>query len=68
MLAIETKNLTKKYKEKTVVNEMNIKINQGELFALLGTNGAGKTTIFNLISGIYNSDSGKMFLDGRLPS
>ena len=38
MLSIETKNLTKKFKEKTVVNGIELRINEGELFALLGTN------------------------------
>lgn len=37
---IETKDLTKKYKEKVAVNSLNLTINEGELFALLGTNGA----------------------------
>ena len=49
MLAIETNKLTKKFKEKTAVNEINLKINEGELFALLGTNGAGKTTTIKML-------------------
>ncbi len=50
MLSIETKNLTKKFKEKTVVNGIELRINEGELFALLGTNGAGKTTTIKMLS------------------
>ena len=42
MLAIETKNLTKVFKDRTAVNGIDLKINEGELFALLGTNGARK--------------------------
>ena len=44
MLAIETKKLTKIFKDKVAVNEIDLRIKQGELFALLGVNGAGKTT------------------------
>lgn len=42
MYSIEIENLTKKFKEKTAVNNVSLKIKQGDLFALLGTNGAGK--------------------------
>ena len=49
MLAIEVNNLTKKFKEKTAVNGISFQINKGELFALLGTNGAGKTTSIKMI-------------------
>ena len=44
MYCIETKNLTKKYKNLIAVNNLNLKIKKNELFSLLGTNGAGKTT------------------------
>lgn len=44
MIAIEIRNLSKNFKEKTAVNSLNLSIKQGELFALLGVNGAGKTT------------------------
>ncbi len=52
MYSIETSKLTKKFKEKVAVNEVDLKIKQGELFALLGTNGAGKTTIIKMLSGL----------------
>ena len=64
MFAIETKNLIKKYKEKTVVNEMNLKINQGELFALLGTNGAGKTTTIKMLSTLILPTNGEIKING----
>ncbi|MBE7011956.1 MAG: ABC transporter ATP-binding protein [Ruminococcaceae bacterium] len=60
MLAIEAKNLTKKYKEKTAVNSINLKINQGELFALLGTNGAGKTTTIKMLSTLILPTDGEI--------
>ncbi|MEE1075032.1 MAG: ABC transporter ATP-binding protein, partial [Acutalibacteraceae bacterium] len=64
MLAIEIKNLTKKYKEKTAVNGINLKINQGELFALLGTNGAGKTTTIKMLSTLILPTDGKIKING----
>ncbi len=64
MLAIETENLTKRYKEKTAVNGINLKINQGELFALLGTNGAGKTTTIKMLSTLILPTDGKIKING----
>ncbi len=45
MLAVETRNLTKKYKEVTALNGCDLQVEEGELFGLLGVNGAGKTTL-----------------------
>lgn len=64
MLAIETKNLTKKYKEMTAVNGVSLKINQGELFALLGTNGAGKTTTIKMLSTLILPTDGEIRING----
>ena len=64
MLSIETKNLTKKFKEKTVVNGIELRINEGELFALLGTNGAGKTTNINMISTLILPTDGENKING----
>ncbi len=58
MKAIETFNLTKKYGEKIVVNNLNIDINEGELFSLLGVNGAGKTTTIKMLSCLIKPTSG----------
>jgi ABC-2 type transport system ATP-binding protein len=49
MIAIQTDNLTKKYKDKYAVNALNLSVKQGELFALLGVNGAGKTTTIKML-------------------
>ena len=60
MIAIETKNLTKKFKDKLAVNEIDLTINEGELFALLGTNGAGKSTTIKMLSGLILPTSGNI--------
>ncbi len=64
MLAIETKNLIKKFKDKIAVNGVNLEINDGELFALLGTNGAGKTTTIKMLSGLILPTSGEIIIEG----
>ena len=64
MLSIETKNLTKKFKEKTVVNGIELRINEGELFALLGTNGAGKTTTIKMLSTLILPTDGEIKING----
>lgn len=63
MYSIETKNLIKKFKDKIAVNEVDLKINQGELFALLGTNGAGKTTTIKMLSGLILPTSGSIKIE-----
>lgn len=62
---IETKNLTKKFKDKTAVDSLDLKINRGELFALLGTNGAGKTTTIKMLSFLSEATSGEIVIDGK---
>ena len=64
MFAIETKNLTKKFKERIAVNEIDLKINQGELFALLGPNGAGKTTTIKMLSTLILPTDGEIKING----
>lgn len=63
-MAIEIKNLTKKFKDKVAVNNLNLKINDGELFALLGTNGAGKTTTIKMLSTLILPTSGDIKING----
>ena len=60
MYSIETKKLTKKFKDKIAVNGIDLSIKQGELFALLGTNGAGKTTTIKMLSGLILPTSGSI--------
>ncbi len=60
-----TQNLIKKYKQRTVVNDVSVELKQGEIVGLLGPNGAGKTTTFYMIVGLIKPFSGKVFLDDR---
>ena len=55
-MKIETHNLIKRYGEKTVVNDVNVEVEQGTIVGLLGPNGAGKTTTFYMIVGIIQPD------------
>jgi ABC-2 type transport system ATP-binding protein len=65
MEAIRMVNLTKKYKDLVAVDDLNLSIEQGELFALLGVNGAGKTTAIKLLSGLLKPTSGDAFVAGN---
>ena len=58
MNAIQTKELTRRYGEKTAVDALVLTVKQGELFALLGVNGAGKTTTVKMLSGLLAPTSG----------
>lgn len=58
MNAIQTKELTKRYGEKTAVDAVDLTVKQGELFALLGVNDAGKTTTVKMLSGLLAPTSG----------
>lgn len=65
MYAIETKKLTKKYNDKTAVNSLNLTVNKGELYALLGVNGAGKSTTIKMMSCLVPPTSGDALLLGN---
>ncbi|MFI3314207.1 MAG: LPS export ABC transporter ATP-binding protein [Rikenellaceae bacterium] len=64
-MRLHTKNLVKKYKNRTVVNEVSIEVNQGEIVGLLGPNGAGKTTTFYMTVGLIKPNGGQVFLDDQ---
>ena len=65
MEAIKTVDLTKKYKDLVAVDRLNLSIEQGELFALLGVNGAGKTTAIKLLSCLTKPTTGDAFIFGK---
>lgn len=62
-LTIHTKGLVKRYRNRTVVNDVSIEVRQGEIVGLLGPNGAGKTTSFYMVVGLIKPDEGEVFLD-----
>lgn len=59
---LKTENLTKSYGGKTALENLNLKVNPGEIYCLLGANGAGKTTTINLFLGFIEPDSGSAFV------
>ncbi len=64
-MQLRTENVVKIYRSRTVVKEVSVEVNQGEIVGLLGPNGAGKTTTFYMIVGIIKPYSGRVFLDDR---
>lgn len=63
-MIIEIENLEKSFKDVKAVDDISFKVKDGELFSFLGVNGAGKSTTINMISGILNKDSGKIYVCG----
>jgi len=62
-MVLRTENIFKKYKQRMVVNDVSVKVEQGEIVGLLGPNGAGKTTTFYMIVGLIKPFAGKVMLD-----
>lgn len=60
---IEAKELSKKFDGKLVLNKLNLKIEKGQIFCLLGANGAGKTITINLFLGFIRADNGKAYIN-----
>ena len=65
MKAIKTVGLTKRYKDTVAVDKLDLEIEEGELFALLGVNGAGKSTTVNMLSCLTKVSEGDAFIKGR---
>ncbi|MBQ7956551.1 MAG: ABC transporter ATP-binding protein [Clostridia bacterium] len=65
MKKLEVKNISKSFDGKPVLKDISIELNQGEIVCLLGVSGGGKTTLFNIISGLLTPDSGQILLDGK---
>jgi lipopolysaccharide export system ATP-binding protein len=64
-MKLSTENLVKKYRKRTVVNQVSIEVEQGEIVGLLGPNGAGKTTTFYMIVGLITPNQGRIFLEDK---
>ncbi|MDD5504265.1 MAG: LPS export ABC transporter ATP-binding protein [Candidatus Omnitrophica bacterium] len=65
MSRLKVENLAKSYNGRSVVNDINIEINRGEIVGLLGPNGAGKTTSFYMIVGLIRPDKGRIMFDDK---
>lgn len=62
---LEVRGLTKKFGALVAVNNLSFYVEEGEVLGLMGPNGSGKTTVFNLIMGEYKQDSGEVFFGGK---
>jgi ABC-2 type transport system ATP-binding protein len=65
---VDTKNLTKRYREKLAVNTLTLSVQQGEIFGFLGPNGAGKTTTILMLLGLTEPTSGELSVCGYNPT
>lgn len=65
MNQLKAEGLKKRYKSRTVVKDVSLEVNSGEVVGLLGPNGAGKTTCFYMIVGLISLDGGNISLDGQ---
>lgn len=63
-IIIQTHNLTRRFAELTAVNQLNIEVFRGEIFGLVGPDGAGKTTTLRLICGLLDPTEGQVLIDG----
>ncbi|HTB31741.1 MAG TPA: LPS export ABC transporter ATP-binding protein [Bacteroidia bacterium] len=64
-MILRTSELIKKYKRRTVVNNVSVEVKKGEIVGLLGPNGAGKTTTFYMIVGLVKPNAGEIYLDDK---
>lgn len=65
MLAVEMRNITKRFAGMTANDHVNLLVEQGEIHSLLGENGAGKTTLMKILFGLYKADEGSICINGQ---
>lgn len=65
MIAIETKNLSRRFGKTIAVNSLDLAVPQGSLFGLIGPNGAGKTTTIRMLTGLLEPSSGEILIEGN---
>src|SRR5580692_10791998 len=65
MAHVELRNINKKFRRHTALNDLSLDVGDGELFVLLGPTGAGKTTTLRLIAGLERPDAGRVTIGGR---
>ena len=64
-MSLELKGITKKFSSLVANDQINLKVEKGEIHAILGENGAGKSTLMNIVYGLLEADSGSIFVDGK---
>src|SRR5512136_2715293 len=64
-VVIETRDLTKKFKDVLAVDSLSMRVRKGEIYGFLGPNGAGKSTTIKMIMGLFQPTSGAAFINGR---
>ena len=65
MTILRVENITKRFGGLVAVHDLSLSVESGEILGLIGPNGAGKTTAFNMISGYYRPDEGRVIFDGH---
>ncbi len=65
-IVIETRNITKRFKDVLAVDSLSMKVRKGEIYGFLGPNGAGKSTTIKMIMGLFHPTSGEAFINGKL--
>ncbi|MBQ8762828.1 MAG: ABC transporter ATP-binding protein [Clostridia bacterium] len=65
MEKLEIKGVSKSFDGKKIIDDISLSLGQGEIVSLLGVSGGGKTTLFNIISGLTQPDCGKVYLNGE---
>lgn len=65
MSCLRAENITVRFDGSDVIRDISLELNEGEVVSLLGVSGGGKTTLFNVLSGINKPDEGKVYLDGE---
>lgn len=65
MSLLKAENITVSFEGERVIENVSLSLGEGEIVSLLGVSGGGKTTLFNILSGLYSPDEGKVYLDGE---
>ena len=65
MSELIVENVSKSYDGRKIIKNISLALHEGELVSILGVSGGGKTTLFNVISGLTEPDEGRVFLDGE---
>ena len=65
-MILEINNLSKTYGNKKILDNINLKLKEGEIISVIGASGSGKSTLLNILTGITNKDSGKININGEI--